>query len=190
MLSTRKLHRVVAAIVVATAVGAVYGPWVSVALGAVPRLLAQQTDLASLLAEFRSSQIWLYVVGAVFGVVVGLVIIRRIDNIEQRSQVGIGATLGCAASGIGLIVLMCVCLVVAGFHTATNGTWIQCLITLLFIPIIFSIIAAFVALPFGLFGGIIIALISWPVLRIVTSFLPTPPAITTQQQNPVPDKTS
>jgi len=190
MLSTRKFHRVVAAIVVAAAVGAVYGPWVSVALGAVPRLLAQQTDLASLLAEFSRSHLWLYVVGAVFGVVVGLVVIRRIDNIEQRSQVGIGATLGCAASGIGLLVLMCVCLVVAGLHTARMGTWIQCLITLLFIPIIFSLIAAFVALPFGLFGGIIVALIVWPILSIVTSFLPTPPANIAEQQTTLPDKTS
>ena len=150
MLSPRKLHRVVAAIVAAALIGAVYGPWVSVILVGLPRLLARQTDLTSFLAQFRTSGLWLYALGAAFGAVVGLLLIRRIDNIEKRSQVDIGATAGCTASAAALLVLMCVSLVVAGIHTARTGTWTQCLITLLFIPLIFSLIAVFVALPFGL----------------------------------------
>ncbi len=190
MLTPRKFHRVVAAIVAAAAVGAVYGPWVSVTLLRLPSLLAQQTTLTSFFAEVRTSPLWLYVLGAVFGALVGLVLIRRINNIEDRTEVGIGATSACAASGIGLIIVMCVSLVVAGLHMAKNGTWIQCLITLLFTPIIFSLIAAFVVLPCGLLAGLVVALILWPVLRIVRLFLPTPPATITDQQNRMPDQTS
>jgi hypothetical protein len=188
MLSPKKFNRVVIAIVTAAAVCAVYGPWVSVVVTRLPRLLARQITLTSFFARLTNSALWLYLVGAAFGAFVGWILTRRIDNIENRKQADIGATAGCAASGIGLIIVMCVSFVVAGIHTATNAGWTQCLITLLFIPVMFSLIAIFVALPLGLLGGILVALILWPILRIVRPFLPTTSATVTEQQNSGPDK--
>jgi hypothetical protein len=54
--------------------------------------------------------------------------------------------------------------------------------------VMFSLIAIFVALPLGLLGGILVALILWPILRIVRPFLPTTSATVTEQQNSGPDK--
>jgi len=189
MLTPRKFHRVVAALVAAAAVGAIYGPWFAIVLLRLPRLLARQINMTSFFAEFRTTPLWLYLLGAVFGALVGLVLLRRIDNIEARSEIGIGAVSGCAASAAGLILTMCVSFVVAAVYTATNLGWRQCLITLLFVPLIFSFIAVFIALPLGLLAGLLVALIFWPVLRIVRRFLHAPPTATANQQNPVPDGT-
>ncbi|MHC4706376.1 MAG: hypothetical protein ACYS8I_04725 [Planctomycetota bacterium] len=188
MLSPKKFNRVVTVIVTAAAVGAVYGPWVSVVVTSLPRLLSRRITLTSFFAGLTNSALWLYLVGAAFGAFVGWALTRRIKNIENRKQADIGATAGCAASGIGLIVVMCVSFVVAGIHTATTAGWTQCLITLLFTPMIFSLIALFVALPLGLLGGILVALILWPILRILRPLLPVSPQTANGQQDSVPDQ--
>jgi hypothetical protein len=188
MLPPKRFNRVVTATVAAAAVGAVYGPWVSVVVTRLPRLLARRITLTSFFAGLTNSALWLYLVGAAFGAFVGWALTRRIDNIEKRKQADIGATAGCAASGIGLIVVMCVSFVVAGIHTANHAGWTQCLVTLLFTPVIFSLIAIFVALPLGLLGGILVALILWPILRILRPLLPISSQVTDNQQDSVPDQ--
>ena len=188
MLSPKRFNRVVVTIVTAAAVGAVCGPWVSVVVTRLPRLLARRITLTSFFGGFTAAPPWLFVVSAVLGAILGFILTRRIKNIENRKQADIGATAGCAASGIGLIAVMCVSFVVAGIHTATTAGWTQCLVTLLFVPLIFSLIAIFVALPLGLLGGILVALILWPILRILRPLLPITPQTTNGQQNPLPDQ--
>jgi hypothetical protein len=188
MLPPKKFNRVVTATVAAAAVGAVYGPWVSVVVTRLPRLLARRITLTSFFAGLTNSALWLYLVGAAFGAFVGWTLTRRIDNIENRKQADIGATAGCAVSAVGLIIVMCVSFVVAGFHTATTAGWTQCLVTLLFVPLIFSLIAIFVALPLGLLGGILVALILWPILGIARLWLPMPSEAVNEQERSVTDE--